>query len=238
MLRYDTVLLDADGTLFDFHRSEREAVWEALCRIGVTPTETMLADYSRINDSLWKKLERGEIEKKVLFYHRFELLFEQYGISADARGMAEDYMNRLSQKGYLLDGAEKFCAILRKKCRLYIVTNGTEFIQHGRFRRCGLAPYFDDVFISDAIGAEKPDLRFFAYVASHIPDFDLRKTLIVGDSLTSDMQGGIAYGLDTCWYNPHRQEIPTAFCDKLTYVAEDYTDVCHAVGVLSENEVL
>lgn len=224
-MKYDTILFDADGTLLDFLRSEKEAVYEALCEIGLEPDEEMLATYSRINDGLWKKLERREIEKKVLLYHRFELLFEQYGIDADARDMANRYMHTLSQKGYLLDGAEELCSKLLGKFRLYIVTNGVEFIQRGRYARCGIDRYFDGVFISDAIGAEKPSVEYFEYVAAHIPEFSKERTLIVGDSLTSDIRGGINYGIDTCWYDPAGKEAPEDMRDKITYIADSFDSV-------------
>ncbi|MBQ9783247.1 MAG: YjjG family noncanonical pyrimidine nucleotidase [Clostridia bacterium] len=224
-LKYDTVLFDADGTLLDFHRSERESLVEALRQIGVTPTDKIVAEYSQINDSLWKLLERGEIEKSVLFYHRFELLFEQFGIHADPKQVAEDYMERMCSKGYLLEGADALCARLQGKVRLYIVTNGTGFIQRGRCAVSGLGQYFEDSFISDVIGVEKPHRAFFEYVAAHIPDFDPEKTLIVGDSLTSDMQGGVNFGIDTCWYNPDGKALSEALAGKLTYVVDCYDAV-------------
>jgi len=224
-LRYDTILLDADGTLLDFARSEREALKDALRQIGVEPKEEMTDVYSEINDGLWKKLERGEIQKSVLAYHRFELLFERYGIDYDARAMAKRYMDNLAGKGYVLEGAVEFCQALAEHARLYIVTNGTEYIQRGRLGDSGLLPYIRDVFISDRIGYPKPKVEYFAYVAEHIPDFDKEKTLIVGDSLTSDMAGGIAYGIDTCWYNPQGKPVPEDLKGRLTMVAGDFAEM-------------
>ena len=202
ILKYETILFDADGTLLDFARSEREAVTDALRELGVTVSDAMVDAYSEINDSLWKRLERGEIVKSVLFYHRFELLFERFHIVGDAHDMAKRYMEKLAHKGYLMDGAEELCRRLSQSARLYIVTNGTEFIQRGRLADSGLLPYVQDVFISDVIGYQKPRAEYFTYVAEYISSFDPARTLIVGDSLTSDMAGGIAFGIDTCWYNP------------------------------------
>lgn len=222
LVKYKTILLDADGTLLDFSRSEREALSDALRAIGVTPNEEMIGAYSRINESLWKRLERGEIEKRVLFYHRFELLFEQFGIDADAKQTADRYMQSLSHKGYSLEGAKRFCERLSKLARLYIVTNGTEFIQRGRWAQSGLFPYFEEIFISDVIGYEKPRIEFFSYVAEHVPNFDRRSTLLVGDSLTSDIQGGLNAGIDTCWYNPNRKEAPEDIRQRLVLEAHDF----------------
>lgn len=222
-MRYDIILFDADGTLLDFHKSESEAIREAMNLHAVAPTEENVCLYSQINDSLWKKLERGEIEKKVLIYHRFELLFDALRMSGDAKAMAADYVKALSTKGYPLDGAEEMCRELYGKVKMYIVTNGVETVQRGRYARCGIDRYFEEVFISDVIGVEKPSVRFFEYVSEHIENFDKSRTLIVGDSLTSDMRGGINFGIDTCWYNPEGKQCPEDM--SLTYIAKDFEDV-------------
>ncbi len=222
-MKYEYILFDADGTLLDFHRSEREALNDTMLLHGIEPSDERVKLYSGINDSLWKKLERGEIEKSVLLYHRFELFLEALGISADAKQMAADYMQALSQKGYVLEGAEAMCKALCGKVKMYIVTNGVEFIQRGRYARCGIDKYFDGVFISDAIGAEKPSEKYFEYVKTHIDGFDKARALIVGDSLTSDMKGGVNFGIDTCWYNPEGKDVPASLA--LTYVARSFGEV-------------
>ncbi|MBQ9086086.1 MAG: YjjG family noncanonical pyrimidine nucleotidase [Clostridia bacterium] len=224
-MKYDIILFDADGTLLDFARSEKEALSDALDQIGMTYDDEVIATYSRMNDELWKRLERGEIEKKVLFYRRFELFFSHYGFEWDAHDMAKRYMYALAQKGYILEGADALCRALYGKVRLYIVTNGVEFIQKGRFAACGLAPYFEDRFISDALGYEKPKTEFFEAVARQIPNFSKERVLIVGDSLTSDMRGGINYGIDTCWYNPTGKSVPMDMEGEITYTAESFGEI-------------
>lgn len=222
-MKYDFLLFDADGTLLDFKRSEAEALREAMVMNGIEPSDERVAIYSEINDGLWKRLERGEIEKKVLLYHRFELLFEALGVVGDAKKMAKDYMNGLSTKGYVLDGAEEMCRALYGKAKMYIVTNGVEFIQRGRYAVCGIDKYFDDVFISDVIGAEKPSVEFFEYVSRHVKGFDPSRAIIIGDSLTSDMRGGLNYGIDTCWYNPAWKSCPADM--ELTCIANSFDEV-------------
>ncbi len=224
-MKYDIILFDADGTLLDFHKSETEAVSEVMALHGIDPTEENVRLYSGINDSLWKMLERREIEKKVLLYRRFELLFEALGMTGDAKAMAKDYMFALSTKGYLIDGAENMCRSLFGKARMYIVTNGVEFIQRGRYAVCGIDEYFDDIFISDAVGIEKPAVEYFEYVAAHIDGFDKSRTLIVGDSLTSDMRGGVNFGIDTCWYDPAGKDAPSDMpLTKICSTLEDVTE--------------
>lgn len=217
------VLFDADGTLLDFLKSEAEAVREALVLDGIVPTDETVSLYSDINSELWRKLERGEIEKKVLLYRRFELLYEVLGARGNARLTAERYMSALATKGYMLKGAEDMLRALYGRVKMYIVTNGVEFIQRGRYARCGMEKYFENIFISDVIGVEKPDVRYFEYVDEHIGGIDKKRTLIVGDSLTSDIRGGINYGIDTCWYNPAGKPCPDGM--NITFIADSFDSV-------------
>ena len=228
-MRYDTVLFDVDGTLLDFKKSEKEAIREALLEIGVSADDEMLAEYSRINDGYWKMLERGEIEKKVLFHKRFESFFAMYGIERDSHDMAARYVERLSTKGYLIGGADEICRELFGKVRMYIVTNGNEYVQRGRQRISGIGKYFDGVFISDCIGFEKPRGEFFSYVESHIEGFCKERTLIVGDSLTSDIKGGIDFGIDTCWYSPEKKAAPNGMRELITYTISDLSEVADII---------
>ncbi len=221
-MKYNTVLFDADGTLLDFKRSESEAVRNTMSSFGIVPNDVLVNKYSEINDGLWKALERGEIEKSVLLYHRFELFCEHFGYNCDAKEMAKSYMENLSKMSYLIEGAEELCEKLYGKVKMYIVTNGVEYIQKGRFSKCPITKYFDDIFISGVIGFEKPDINYFIKVEELI-GFDKGKTLIVGDSLSSDIKGGLNYGIDTCWYNPSCKPTPQGM--NITYVANDFHSI-------------
>ncbi len=202
MQKYTTLLFDADGTLLDFHRSEREAVCDCFEFFGIPISEEYLDKYSEINTIHWKMLERGEIEKKRLYSARWQAFFDFYGYDINAEAISKMYLEKLSEKAYILEDAESVCRRLAEKCRLYIITNGNKNVQDGRMSRLEFSNLFLDKFISEEIGFEKPCIEYFNIVTSRIPDFDPRKTLVIGDSLTSDIQGGINAGLDTCWYNP------------------------------------
>ncbi|MBQ8208244.1 MAG: YjjG family noncanonical pyrimidine nucleotidase [Clostridia bacterium] len=208
MQRYDTILFDADGTLFDFIRGEREAL-VAACKIyGYELGEADVKEYSAINDSLWKALERGEVDKETLRVKRFEIFGKLKGFDCDLDKLSHDYTDKLSEQRFLIDGALEIIEKLSGKCRLYIITNGIGYVQRNRFALSPIYKYFSELFISEEVGYEKPSIHFFEYVAERIPDYDPSKTLVVGDSMTSDMKGGIRAGLDCCYFSPKGRGIP------------------------------
>ena len=218
-MRYKTLLMDADNTLLDFTKSEHDAIAETFARFGLPHDDATIAVYSRVNDAHWKMLERGEIEKKVLMWKRFEAFCACTGLEADPKALAADYLRTLSTKSYMIDGALEVCQTLAKQCRMYVITNGDKRVQEGRFTPSPLAKYFEAAYISEVVGFEKPDIRYFEAVMRDIPDFDPATTLVVGDSLTSDIRGGINAGLDTCWYNPKGKSLPADI--PVTYVIDD-----------------
>ena len=222
-MKYRNVWFDADGTLFDFLRCEDEAIRETLTHIGVTPTDALVCAYSEINDGLWTMLERGEIEKPELVWKRFAILCDRFGFEADPKEMARTYESCLSTKCYLLDGAEALVRKLSPLVSLDIVTNGLANVQRGRFAICSFRDCIDGLFISGEVGFEKPDVRYFEAVAAAHSDFCRERTLIVGDSLTSDMRGGMNFGIDTCFYNPTKKAIPDGW--NITYEAYGFDDV-------------
>ena len=222
-MKYKTLLFDADGTLFDFAKCEDVAIRETLEAFEIAATDEVVANYSSINESLWKMLERGEIEKRVLFYRRFELLCEKYAFERDAMAMSQKYASTLSEQMFLLDGAEELCQKLSGIADMYIVTNGIDFVQKRRYAKSGFEKYFKGVFISGEIGHEKPAVEFFEHVAKTIPGFDKKSALMIGDSLTADIKGGINFGIDTCWYNPKNKPAPSDM--EITHTSLDFDDV-------------
>ena len=202
MQKYSVILFDIDDTLLDFPMSEREALCEALRAAGVELDDEMISTYQKINYELWKALERNEISRDELMTRRFSDFAEFYGFDIDAQKTAEDYLSALGTKVFYIDGARELLSALYGKVRLYIVTNGLARVQNSRYKLTGFDKIFDGMFISQEVGANKPNPEFFQYVAEHIEGFEKEKTLIVGDSQTSDIAGGIAFGIDTCWYSP------------------------------------
>lgn len=222
-MAYRIALLDADNTLLDFSRSEHEALCDCLRKRGLPAHREITDTYAKINDEHWKQLECGKMTREFLRINRFAVFFKTFGFDADPERMADDYLATLATKSYLLDGAFDFCQSLFGQCRMFIITNGNTAVQKGRFDPCPIAPFFENRFISEEMGCAKPEIEFFRSVASKIPDFDPADTLVIGDSLSSDIQGGINAGMDTCWYNPKRKPLNGSVSP--TYIAHTFDDI-------------
>lgn len=196
------LLLDLDDTILDFQKSEEYGIRKTLNDAGIEPTEPICQRYSQINKEHWKRLERGEITRERLLVSRFEQLFQELGSHADPARSAVEYMDNMSSVHFFLPGAEEAVHALSQKYRTFIVSNGTASAQERRLASANLYPYFEQVFISQRIGINKPAKEFFDRCFAQIPGFDPKKAIIVGDSLSSDIQGGINAGIATCWVNP------------------------------------
>ena len=196
------VLFDLDDTLFDFHKAEKIALTKTLVHFGIDPTEETLALYSTINAAHWKRLELGEISREEVKVGRYRELFETIGVECDPVKATAYYESMLAIGHYFMPGAPELLEELYRKYRLYIVSNGTAKVQEGRIGSSGITKYMDGIFISQILGANKPDKQFFDICFAEIPDFSLSETVIIGDSLSSDIKGGINAGITTVWFNP------------------------------------
>lgn len=199
---YKFLLFDADETLFDFKRAERSAFSDVAAKYSLPMSDALYADYHVINDALWKDFERAEITKPALLVERFHKLAQKYGFDYDAAEVNRFYLASLGSYPYLLNGSVELCRTLSRTHSLYLITNGEISVQKNRYGASELRDYFLDVFISEQVGAAKPSLEYFDYVAAHIEGFDSRRALVIGDSLTSDIKGANNAGLDCVWFNP------------------------------------
>lgn len=206
-MNYDIYLFDADDTLFDFGKAEESALIETFKQYKLNYSEEIRIRYKCINIELWELFEKQEIDKSVLQTQRFSTLFQEIGVSCDIESFNENYIIELGRGSQLMDGAYDICKSLHNKGKeLYVVTNGVSSIQKIRMESSSIKQFISGVFVSEDIGFQKPRKEFFDHVFSHIGEIDKRKILIIGDSLTSDIQGGINAGIDTCWFNPNKKE--------------------------------
>ena len=199
-----TILWDIDGTLLDFHAAERVAIRTLFERFGLGEcTDEMIGRYSKINKNYWEKLERGEIAKPQVLVGRFEDFFAGEGLDiALAPEFNKAYQLSLGDTIVFHDDSLRIIQSLRGKVKQYVVSNGTIVAQTKKLRLSGLGELMDGVFLSEDLGAEKPNIKFFEQVFAEIGPIEKSEVLIVGDSLSSDICGGNNAGILTCWYNP------------------------------------
>lgn len=224
MRKYSLFLLDADDTIFDFSACCKNALAHAAEESGLAFDDGMHALYLSINDRLWAQLERREITHGELLTLRFALFLRGLGLpEGGAAELNRRYVEALSRECVTFPGARDFLAELCELGDIYVVTNGTASVQHGRMERFGMKEYVKGVFISEEIGAYKPAAGYFAGVRAGIPDFSPGKTLLIGDSLSSDIAMAAAAGVDSVWFN--RKEKAFSGAAEPTYVAQGYKDV-------------
>ncbi len=205
---YDILLIDADDTLFDFRQAEKYALRDTFAEFSLPFNDEIHKLYHQINKQLWKEYEKGMYRDKSPWPMRFERLLNAINKPGDGAKMNMAYTKNLGKQPILLDDAEYICSELFKTHRLFIITNGNPSVQHSRFDASPIKDYFSRMFISEEIGSRKPEKQFFDYVLSEINTPEFSRVLIIGDSLSSDIAGGINSGIDTCWFNPKRETAP------------------------------
>lgn len=201
-MAYQYLLFDADGTLFDYERAEKAALASAFRLAGIKYSAQIQKTYQMINRQIWLDFEKGLVDKETLKTIRFAKLLEQFDLSADPEILSQLYLDRLGECSFMLNGAVELCRQLAASHHMAIVTNGLARVQYPRINNSELAELFKHVFVSEDVGYQKPDPVFFDIVLQTMQIEDKGDALIIGDSLSADILGGIQAGIDTCWYNP------------------------------------
>ncbi len=224
------ILWDIDGTLLDFEKAEKQAIRTCfeIFDLGEC-TDEMIARYSVINKGYWERLERKEITKPEVLVGRFQEFFRNEGIETDcAEKFNSEYQLRLGDTICFCDDGYELVKGLKNRIKQYAVTNGTKVAQVKKLNGSGLIDLFDHVFISEDVGIEKPDVKFFDHVWDVIGQYEKDEVMIIGDSLTSDMQGGNNAGILCCWYNPKGLENTNGV--KLDYEIQNLQEVLKILG--------
>lgn len=224
---YPWLFFDADGTLFDYNRAEAAAFRKAFELLQLQFEEGYLDVYQKINRELWKALERHEITPAVLRVRRFEQLLGALQLTGSAEDLNLAYVEQLGLCTDLIDGAYEVVETLSRISRIAIVTNGLESVQRSRLMRSTIRPFVTELIISEEVQAAKPHTTFFDAAFARTGNPSRRDVLMIGDSLSSDIQGGINYGIDTCWYNPGGESKPESL--SITYEIGRLQDLLEAV---------
>ena len=220
-MSYIFLLFDLDHTLLDFDAAEDVALSHLLKEEGVKDIQAYKDYYVPMNKTLWKDLELKKITKQELVNTRFSRLFAHFGIEKDGAYLAERYQFFLSKQGQILPGVEDLLKkLIHQGYELYAATNGITYIQTGRLEQSGIAPFFKEIFISEQLHTQKPDAAFYEKIGTRISNFDKHHALMIGDSLSADIQGGNNAGIDTVWYNPDHLENNTQA--QPTYEVDSY----------------
>ncbi len=201
MTSYTWLILDADGTLLDFRRAEAVALEETPIQMGLQVSSDFPGTYHAINDSLWREFEAGVLHAHEVRNERFIRVFEKLGIAGDSNAFGEAFLKKVIRESTFIDGAELLLTRLKNRIGLVLLTNGFADVQRARIAQLGLGDTFDHVIISEEVGAAKPDRAIFEIAFERMGGPDKANVLIVGDSLSSDIRGGLDYGIDTCWFN-------------------------------------
>ena len=220
-MSYIFLLFDLDHTSLDFDAAEDVALSHLLKEEGVKDIQAYKDYYVPMNKTLWKDLELKKITKQELVNTRFSRLFAHFGIEKDGAYLAERYQFFLSKQGQIFPGVEDLLKkLIHQGYELYAATNGITYIQTGRLEQSGIAPFFKEIFISEQLHTQKPDAAFYEKIGTRISNFDKHHALMIGDSLSADIQGGNNAGIDTVWYNPDHLENNTQA--QPTYEVDSY----------------
>ena len=213
MAKYYCVLFDADNTLLNFDAAENKALAETLVNYGIEPDAETVQTYRTINEELWRQLEKGQIRREKLMSERFSRFLKAIDAAGDGAEMNRFYLEQLSTHPDLM-GPEVLDVLreLSEVATLAVVTNGFDRVQSRRVAESGMKDFIEEVFVSEKLDSEKPNRKIFDAALRSLGVENREHVLMVGDSLTSDIQGGINAGLDTCWYNPNHAENPGKVC--------------------------
>jgi 2-haloacid dehalogenase len=232
-MSYNILLFDVDDTLLDFEANEIDSLHNLFQQHGYSFSDQMFQVYNSVNQQLWTDYENGYIPLEQVLNTRFSETMFKLGKIVDGAEWEKQYRELLGNGHQLIDGAYEVCQSLAESHRMFVVTNGLAKTQRKRLKLAGLYGFFEDVFDSESVGFQKPSKEFFDYVMNHIKDFKVSETLIIGDSLTSDIKGGLMSGIDTCWLNRKGQKCPQEI--QSTYMISSLTQLT-AICTPDKNE--
>ncbi len=217
-------LVDADDTILDFHGVSAIALKIAFAESGIVWEERFSIEYKKINEKLWEALERKELTRSELMGKRFDVVLEHLNIpKVNGREFNKKYLHYIATQPVYFEGAENFLAELNKMGDVYIVTNGTAWIQDSRFEKSQLLKYAQKAFISERVGFDKPDKRYTQYIMENIPNFNVENAVWIGDSLSADIKAANDAGITAIWYNHYKKELKGDY--RPDFIADNFEEI-------------
>jgi len=204
MTKYELIYLDADDTIFDYQKCEKKSLKKSLEHYKIECNNEIVGKYAKINSKLWSRYENREITQDFLRTERFRLLFNELEIDVNEFDFSDIYLENLGNSSYLIEDADQVLNYLSSRYSLAIITNGIAEVQKSRIAKSTIKKFIRNLIISEEARSNKPNIEIFLYAEKITTYKNKEKTLIIGDSLHSDIQGGLNYGIDTCWFNPKR----------------------------------
>lgn len=217
------VMIDIDNTLLDFHKCSREAMCLAAKDWGINFPQNYFQTFTRINNSLWEKIEKGELTRQGLFKIRWNMIFEEMGIKADGEKFEELFRDYIKKSAIPVDGANEFLEYLSGKYYVCTASNSELAQQEKRLDKAGMIPFIRKIFTSEEIGFAKPSEKFFEACKAELAQFEREEIILIGDSVTADIEGAKEYGLKTCWFNFAKIENPV--CNKADYIINELSEI-------------
>jgi len=207
MRKYTHLFFDLDNTLWDFQANSFQAMQITFNQFQLERTnvdfDRFFEVYSKHNHQLWDQYRKKEVKKKELTRLRFQLTFDELGLTGlDPQEMNDWYLHEMPKQTFLVEGAEDILKKLKAAgFKLFIITNGFVEVQHKKMESSGLKPYFDKVFISEELKAPKPSYEIFEHA---IKSSNARKStsLMIGDDWEVDIEGALRFGIDAIYYDP------------------------------------
>lgn len=202
-MKFKFLIFDLDNTVFDYNRAEDFALEQTFTQLNCPVDEELKSSYREINERTWKRFEKGEISSKQLRVIRFEVFSKTHNLNWNAEEVSSIYLENLGRGGFLIEGADKLLFEIEKDFIIASVTNGISDVQRSRLKNSPLNNFFKNLVISDEVGVAKPDPEIFRILFDKAGFKNKSEALMIGDSLSSDIAGAAAFGIASCWYNPH-----------------------------------
>ena len=217
------ILMDLDNTIIDFNECARHSIMGIFEELGFQYNENVFSTFITENVKIWKRLELGEIDKPFLRANRWNIILSKLGIDYDGTIIEEWFENGVAKGAYPVEYAYELLEYLYKKYDIYVVSNGFRFVQESRVKIGKYDKYFKELFLSEDIGIQKPDIRFFDYCYEKIGCPPKEELILIGDSLSADIKGGNTFGIDTIWFNKNQD--PESDVTKATYTVNHLKEI-------------